>query len=145
MAQYIYGRNTVKEKLQGQENIEEAYILEGLKDDSLTSLLSKKKIKTKVEADQIAVKHKKSSYFKVKVENKVSISVVGNIAYITYNSSKKSVEFHRMSTNEGNVFFKKRNSHMVKLYMEDSLRTKEIYFVLEKNGKKKVIVTLIRV
>ena len=82
---------------------------------------------------------------KVKVENKVSISVVGNIAYITYNSSKKSVEFHRMSTNEGNVFFKKRNSHMVKLYMEDSLRTKEIYFVLEKNGKKKVIVTLKRV
>ena len=46
MAQYIYGRNTVKEKLQGQENIEEAYILDGLKDDSITSLLSKKKIKT---------------------------------------------------------------------------------------------------
>ena len=33
MAQYIYGRNTVKEKLNGEENIEEAYILDGLKDD----------------------------------------------------------------------------------------------------------------
>jgi 23S rRNA (guanosine2251-2'-O)-methyltransferase len=46
MAQYIYGRNTVREKLNGDEVIEEAYILEGLKDDSLTNLLSKKKIKT---------------------------------------------------------------------------------------------------
>ena len=45
MAQYIYGRNTVKEKLNSDENIEEAYILEGLKDDAITKLLSKKKIK----------------------------------------------------------------------------------------------------
>ena len=45
MAQYIYGRNTVREKLQSEENIEEAYILEGLKDDSIMSLLNKKKIK----------------------------------------------------------------------------------------------------
>ena len=45
MAQYIYGRNTVKEKLASDENIEEAYILDGLKDDKLMSLLSKKKIK----------------------------------------------------------------------------------------------------
>lgn len=45
MAQYIYGRNTVKEKLESDENIEEAYILEGLKDDKLMNLLSKKKIK----------------------------------------------------------------------------------------------------
>ena len=98
-----------------------------------------------VHSDNLLLKTMAERIIKVKVKNKVSISVVGNIAYITYNSSKKSVEFHRMSTNEGNVFFKKRNSHMVKLYMEDSLRTKEIYFVLEKNGKKKVIVTLIRV
>ena len=45
MAQYIYGRNTVKEKLSGDEVIEEAYILEGLKDDKLSSLLEKKRIK----------------------------------------------------------------------------------------------------
>lgn len=45
MAQYIYGRNTVREKLNSDENIEEAYILDTLKDESLTSLLSKKKIK----------------------------------------------------------------------------------------------------
>ena len=45
MAQYIYGRNTVKEKLSGDEVIEEAYILEGLKDDKLNSLLEKKRIK----------------------------------------------------------------------------------------------------
>lgn len=45
MAQYIYGRNTVREKLHGEENIEEAYILEGFKDATITSLLTKKKIK----------------------------------------------------------------------------------------------------
>ncbi len=45
MAQYIYGRNTVKERLNGDENIEEVYVLEGLKDDSLMNLLSKKKVK----------------------------------------------------------------------------------------------------
>lgn len=45
MAQYIYGRNTVKEKLNSDEVIEEAYILENLKDDGLINLLNKKKIK----------------------------------------------------------------------------------------------------
>lgn len=46
MAQYIYGRNTVKEKLNSDEIVEEAYILETLKDDALINLLNKKKIKT---------------------------------------------------------------------------------------------------
>lgn len=46
MAQYIYGRNTVREKLNGEESIEEAYMLDTLKDDAITSLLNKKKIKT---------------------------------------------------------------------------------------------------
>lgn len=45
MAQYIYGRNTSKEKLNSDEKIEEAYILDSLKDDSIMSLLNKKKIK----------------------------------------------------------------------------------------------------
>lgn len=45
MAQYIYGRNTVKERLNGDENIEEVYVLEGLKDDSLMNLLVRKKVK----------------------------------------------------------------------------------------------------
>lgn len=45
MAQYIYGRNTVKEKLKSDENIEEAYILDSLKDETLINLLNKKKIK----------------------------------------------------------------------------------------------------
>ena len=58
MAQYIYGRNTVREKLQGEENIEEAYILEGFKDSAITSLLTKKKIKivkcNRVKLDKIA-------------------------------------------------------------------------------------------
>ena len=44
MAQYIYGRNTVREKLQGEENIEEAYMLDSFKDDAISKLLSKKKI-----------------------------------------------------------------------------------------------------
>ena len=98
-----------------------------------------------IHSNNILLKALAETIIEVNIKDRVSISIVDDIAYITYNSSKKSVEFHRMSTNEGNVFFKKRNSHMVKLYMEDSLRTKEIYFVLEKNGKKKVIVTLIRV
>lgn len=46
MAQYVYGRNTVKEKLQSEETIEEAYILSGFKDDAITTLLTKKRIKT---------------------------------------------------------------------------------------------------
>ena len=58
MAQYIYGRNTVKEKLNSEEAIEEAYVLEGLKDDKLNSLLAKKKIKvikcSRAKLDKIA-------------------------------------------------------------------------------------------
>ena len=46
MAQYIYGRNTVREKLNSDEVVEEAYIIEGLKEVSLIRLLEKKKIKT---------------------------------------------------------------------------------------------------
>jgi len=45
MAQYIYGRNTVKEKLESNESIEEAYVLDSLKDDKIISLLNKKKVK----------------------------------------------------------------------------------------------------
>lgn len=45
MAQYIYGRNTVREKLNGDDVVEEAYILEGFKDESITKLLTKKKVK----------------------------------------------------------------------------------------------------
>lgn len=82
---------------------------------------------------------------KAKVEGKVSISIVGDIAYITYNSSKRSIEFRRASASEGCFFFKKKESHIVKLFMEDFSVTKEIYFVLEKNGKRKMKVTLIRV
>ena len=46
MAQYIYGRNTVREKLNSEEVIEEAYVLDTFKDDSISKLLSKKQIKT---------------------------------------------------------------------------------------------------
>ena len=95
-----------------------------------------------VHSDNLLLKTMAEGIIKVEVENKVSISVVGDIAYITYSSSKKSVEFHRMSTNEGDVFFKKRNSHIVKLFMEESLGANEIYFVLEKNGKKKMRITI---
>lgn len=45
MAQYIYGRNTVKEKLNSNETIEEAYVLDNLKDDAIMNLLKKKNIK----------------------------------------------------------------------------------------------------
>jgi 23S rRNA (guanosine2251-2'-O)-methyltransferase len=45
MAQYIYGKNTVKEKLNSNEEIEEAYVLDNLKDDALMNLFAKKKIK----------------------------------------------------------------------------------------------------
>lgn len=82
---------------------------------------------------------------KTTVKGNISISIVNDIAYITYNPSKKSVEFRRASESEGEFFFKKRDSHVVKLFMEDSSLAKEIYFVLEKNGRKKIKVTLIRV
>jgi len=45
MAQYIYGRNTVREKLNGDDVVEEAYILEGFKDEDINRLLTKKKVK----------------------------------------------------------------------------------------------------
>ena len=58
MAQYIYGRNTVKEKLNSEEVIEQAYVLEGFKDDKLNSLLTKKNIKvikcSRAKLDKIA-------------------------------------------------------------------------------------------
>ena len=82
---------------------------------------------------------------KNKVEGNVSISIVDDIAYITYDSSKECVEFHKASKDEGNFFFKKRNSHVVKLFMENSSTVNEIHFILEKNGKRKIRVTLIRV
>lgn len=97
-----------------------------------------------VHSDNFLLKAIAEGIIKTKVENKVTISIVDDIAYITYNSSMKSVEFHRMSSTEGNFFYKKRNSHIVKLFIEDSSVTKEIYFILEKNGKRKMRVTLIR-
>ena len=45
MAQYIYGRNTVKEKLNGDEAIEEAFILDTLNDGMILRLLEKKDVK----------------------------------------------------------------------------------------------------
>lgn len=82
---------------------------------------------------------------KMKVKGNVSISIVGDIAHITYNSSMRSVEFHRASANEGHFFIKKKKSHVVKLFMEDFSDTEKIYFVLEKNGKRKMKVILMRV
>ena len=99
---------------------------------------------SEVHSDNFLLKAIAEGIIKTKVENKVTISIVDDIAYITYNSSMKSIEFHRMSSNEENYFYKKRNSHIVKLFIEDSSVAKEIYFVLEKNGKRKMRVTLIR-
>ena len=99
---------------------------------------------SEVHSDNFLLKAIAEGIIKTKVENKVTISIVDDIAYITYNSSMKSIEFHRMSSNEENYFYKKRNSHIVKLFIEDSSVAKEIYLVLEKNGKRKMRVTLIR-
>lgn len=44
MAQYVYGRNTCKEKLNSDEKIVKAYILDTFKDMAIISLLSKKKV-----------------------------------------------------------------------------------------------------
>lgn len=82
---------------------------------------------------------------RTRLEGNVSISIAGDIAYITYDSSKKSIEFHRAPKSEGGFFFKKRNSHVVKLFIEDSTKVKVVYFVLEKNGKRKMKVTLMKV
>ena len=79
-----------------------------------------------------------------KVETKISISIVNDIAYIAYDSSKEILTFYKASADEGRFFFKKRKSHIVKLFMGDDSVEKEIYFELEKNGKRKMRVTLIR-
>ena len=98
-----------------------------------------------VQSNNFLLKAIAEGIIKNKVEGNVSISIVDDIAYITYSPSKKSIEFHKASEREGEFFFKRRNSHIVKLFMEDSAIAKEIYFVLEKNGKRKMKVTLIRI
>ena len=45
MAQYIYGRNTVKERLNSDEEIEEVYLLDSINDEGILKLLNKKKVK----------------------------------------------------------------------------------------------------
>lgn len=98
-----------------------------------------------VQSNNFLLKAIAEGIIKKKIGGNVSISIVDNIAYITYNPSKRSVEFHRASKDDGEFFFKRRNSHIVKLFMEDSTIAKEIYFVLEKNGKRKMKVTLMRI
>lgn len=98
-----------------------------------------------IHSNNFLLKAMAEGIIKAKVKDKVSISIVDDIAYVAYNSSKRCVEFHRASAHEGRFFFKKKESHIVKLFMENSSIAKEIYFVLEKNGKRKIRVTLIRV
>ena len=98
-----------------------------------------------IHSNNILLKALAETIIEVNIKDRVSISIVDDIAYITYNSSKKSVEFRGVSADEGTFFFKKRKSHIVKLFMEESSVTQEIYFILEKNGKRKMRVTLKRV
>ena len=98
-----------------------------------------------IHSNNILLKALAETIIEVNIKDRVSISIVDDIAYITYNSSKKSVELHKAPEREGGFFFKKRNSHVVKLFIEDSSAAKEVYFVLEKNGKKKMKVTLMRI
>lgn len=100
---------------------------------------------SQVQSNSLLLKAIAERIIKNKVGDNVSISIVDDIAYITYYSSKKSVELHKAPEREGGFFFKKRNSHVVKLFIEDSSAAKEVYFVLEKNGKKKMKVTLMRI
>lgn len=100
---------------------------------------------SKVYSNNFLLKAIAEGVIRTRLEGNVSISIVGDVAYITYDSSKKSIEFHRASKSEGGFFFKRRNSHVVKLFIEDSTKVKEVYFVLEKNGKRKMMVTLMRV
>lgn len=99
----------------------------------------------RVYSNNVLLKKIAEGIIKTKVEDKISISIVDDIAYVTYNSSKRSVEFHRVYTSEGSFFLKKRKSHKVKLFMDNSSMAKEIYFVLEKNGERRMRVTLIRI
>lgn len=85
------------------------------------------------------------SIIKRKVENTITISVEGDIAYISYDSSRKSIEFHKVPEGKGNFYFKTRKSHTAKLFMDDLSSTDEVYFILEKNGKRKMKVSLMRV
>ncbi len=98
-----------------------------------------------IHSNNILLKALAETIIEANVIDRVFISVVDDVAYITYNSSKKRVEFRRTSTKEGTFFFKERKSHIVKLFMEESSVSKEVYFVLEKNGKRKMKVTLKRV
>ena len=100
---------------------------------------------SQVQSNSFLLKAIAEGVIKNKVGDNVSISIVDDIAYITYNSSKKIIELHKAPEREGGFFFRKRNSHVVKLFIEDSSAAKEVYFVLEKDGKKKMKVTLIRI
>lgn len=100
---------------------------------------------SQVHSNNFLLKAMAEGIIKTRVQGKVSISIVDDIAYISYNPLKKSVKFRRSPESEGNFFFKKKNSYIVKLFMGDSSVGKKIHFILEKNGKKKMEVTLIRI
>ena len=100
---------------------------------------------SQVDSNNFLLKAIAEGVIKTRLKGYVSISIVDDVAYITYDSSKKSIEFHRTPKSEGGFFFKRRNSHVVKLFMDDFKTVKEIYFILEKNGKRKMKVTLMKV
>lgn len=77
--------------------------------------------------------------------NRIKITVKGDMAYISYKASQKSIEFHQATEKKDQYFYKKRKSHVAKLYIDEVNYCKEAYIILEENGKRKIKVSLIQI
>mgnify|MGYP003301492344 CR=1 FL=1 len=91
-----------------------------------------------IHSNNILLKALAETIIEVNIKDRVSISIVDDIAYITYNSSKKSVEFRRVSADEGTFFFKKRNIPYIIAYNKSDLspapKSENSISVSAKNG-----------
>ncbi len=85
--------------------------------------ITKEKIKTKVQADQKAVKYKKSTYFKIKLQDKNNVLLKNVKLKVTVTSGKKVKIFKVKTNSKGIAQFNtkglKSGKHNVKITSED--------------------------
>lgn len=99
----------------------------------------------KIQSKNFLLKEIVTQLIKNKTNNKIKISVKDNIAYISYKSSSRIIKFHKSQETNNHFYYKRGNSHIAKLFINETNINKEVYFTLEKNGKRKIKVLLTRI
>lgn len=99
----------------------------------------------KIQSKNFLLKEIVTQLIKNKTNNRIKISVKDNIAYISYKSSSRVIEFHKSQETNNRFYYKRGNSHIAKLFINETNINKEVYFTLEKNGKRKIKVLLTRI